>query len=231
MASRKYTSLPFTEKPVASGNFSASGRLPIDTVVWHTAQGSLAGTLSWFNNPAAGVSSNYVMDKNGALYAMLEEYYVPYTNGNWNSNQRSITIETIDDGNPFGIVRTRELYTEAARLTRDICQFYGFPIDRAHVKGHREVSSSHPQCPGNLDLDRIVREATGSQSTTGQELATLLWFANAWWASLYRVKLMRSVLNQSGQGDLNKLRSILWFDNSWWNNLYRVKEMRKILPK
>jgi len=32
-------------------------------------------------------------------------------------------------------------------------------LDRTHVKGHREVSSSHPSCPGSLDLDRIVREA------------------------------------------------------------------------
>lgn len=159
---RKYTSLPWTEKPVADGNFSATGRLPIDTVVWHTAAGTLPGTLGWFNNPASKVSSNYVMDNDGSLYAMLEEYYVPFTNGDWNSNQRSITIETIDDGNPFGIVRTDALYKAAAALTKDICQYYAIPLDRNHVKGHREVSNSHPECPGNLDLDRIVREAQGA---------------------------------------------------------------------
>src|SRR4051812_39123277 len=100
MAPRAYTTLPFIEKPVAQGNFGTSGRLPIDTIVWHTAQGTLPGTLSWFNNPASQVSSNYILDTNGQLYAMLEEFYVPYTNGNYNSNQRSITIEVIDNGDP-----------------------------------------------------------------------------------------------------------------------------------
>jgi N-acetyl-anhydromuramyl-L-alanine amidase AmpD len=164
MSSRKYTSLPFSEKPVATGNFGTTGRLPIDTIVWHTAQGTLAGTLSWFNNKASGVSSNYLMDKNGQLYAMLEEYYVPYTNGIYNSNQRSITIEVVDDGNPQA-PRSDALYQATAALTRELCTFYGLPIDRAHVKGHREVSNTHPQCPGNLDLDRIVREAQPQSDT------------------------------------------------------------------
>ena len=76
MASRRFTSLPFIEKPVASGNFSASGRRPIKNVVWHTTDGTLAGTLAWFNNSAAGVSSTYVIATNGQLYGLLEEYYV-----------------------------------------------------------------------------------------------------------------------------------------------------------
>jgi hypothetical protein len=172
--SREYTSLPYIEKPVAFGNFYPIRWLPIETVVWHTAEGTLSNTLAWFNNPRAGVSSNYVMDKNGALYAMLKEYFVPYANGNWNSNQRSVTIEVIDDGNPYSIVRTDALYKAAGALTRDICQFYGIPIERAHVKGHSEVSSSHSLCPGNLDLDRIVREANGQIETNIDKVRSLL---------------------------------------------------------
>jgi N-acetyl-anhydromuramyl-L-alanine amidase AmpD len=165
---RKYTGLPYIEKPVANGNFGPTGRLPIKNVVLHTAQGTLNGTLAWFNNPASSVSSNYVIDTNGQIYAMLEEYYVPYTNGNYQSNQQSITIEVIDNGNPNG-PRSDEMYKGLVALVKDVCQYYGLPIDRNTIKGHREVSNSHPQCPGNLDLDRVAREAAGGSGGGGAD--------------------------------------------------------------
>lgn len=188
---RVYTSLPYTEKPVAAGNFGTDGRLPIDLIVFHTADGTLPGTLAWFNNPASQVSSNYVLDINGQLYAMLEEYYVPYTNGDLTANRRSITIEVIDNRQPNGS-RTDAMYKTAAALTRDICKFYNLPITRATVKGHREVSSSHPQCPGSLDLDRIVREAqpmTGDSPVAKlKELGSIVFGSGTSWQKYVKLK-------------------------------------------
>jgi N-acetyl-anhydromuramyl-L-alanine amidase AmpD len=37
----------------------------IDCVVLHATAGSLSGTLAWFANPASGVSSHYVVAKDG----------------------------------------------------------------------------------------------------------------------------------------------------------------------
>lgn len=195
---RKYTSLPFTECPVSDGNFGATGRLKITTVVLHTTDGGLAGTLAWFNNDASGVSSNYVIDTDGKIYAMLEEYYVPYTNGDYTSNQQSITIECVDNGQPNG-PRTEATYNTLAQLVRDICVYYSLPIDRVHIKGHREVSSSHPQCPGNLDLDRVSRDAQGSQPSTDHDrlraIKTILYGKGTIWA---RVAQIKTVLTQAG---------------------------------
>jgi hypothetical protein len=61
-------------RPAAGENF---GERPpgtdIDCVVLHATAGSLAGTLAWFANPASGVSSHYVMAKNGTAFQMVEE--------------------------------------------------------------------------------------------------------------------------------------------------------------
>ncbi len=45
----------------------------IDCVVLHATAGSLSGTLSWFANPASGVSAHYVVAKDGDVYQMVEE--------------------------------------------------------------------------------------------------------------------------------------------------------------
>lgn len=170
---RKYTSLPYIERPVANGNFASTGRLPIKRIVIHTADGYLNGTLAWFNNPKSKVSSNYIIHTNGQIYAMLEEYYVPFTNGNLTSNRESITIEMIDDREPDA-QKTNQAYKSVSELVFDICKYYNLPINRTTVKGHNEVSSSHPFCPGNTDLDRIVREAQPKPVLTdAQKLAKI----------------------------------------------------------
>lgn len=159
---RKYTALPYVEKPVAPGNFGVNGRLPIKKIVYHTTDGTLAGTLAWFNNSQSGVSSNYVIDIEGkTIYAMLEEFFVPYTNGNLTSNRESITIEVVDNKKPFE-PRADAVYALCAKLGKDIAQYYKLPINRDVFKGHREVSNSHPSCPGSLDVNRIVSEALGA---------------------------------------------------------------------
>lgn len=164
---RKYTSLPYIEKPVANGNFGPqSDRKPIKGITIHTTDGTLAGTLAWFNNPKSQASSTYVVDINGQIYAMLEEYFVPYTNGNYASNQECITIENVDNGNPNAARDERQIQANI-KLVRDIALFYNLPIDRNTIKGHREIPPyTHPQCPGSMPLDRIAQEAAQSPTTS-----------------------------------------------------------------
>jgi len=58
MASRKATSLLFTELPVALGNFDTA-RVSIDRVIIHTMDGTWQGAAARFNNPASKVSAHY----------------------------------------------------------------------------------------------------------------------------------------------------------------------------
>lgn len=155
MARRKYTSLPYTEYPVAAGNFGPeSERRTIDTLILHSTAGTYQSSVNWFNNPQAGTSAHYVIANDGRLAAMLEEYLVGYHSGNYSVNQRSIGIE--HEGYS-GLVRKDTEYATSAKLVADICKFYNIPIDRAHIKPHREIVAT--ACPTDLDVDRIIRDA------------------------------------------------------------------------
>ncbi len=141
---------------VADGNFDKN-RLPITTVVLHTTAGTLAGASQRFGTVGTKVSAHYIIDTDGALYALLEEYSVAYANGNYGMNQRAISIEHVDNGNYNGS-RPDALYKTSAKLVYDICAYYSIPLDRQHVIGHREVP--YPTaCPDTLDVERIIRDA------------------------------------------------------------------------
>lgn len=130
----------------------------IDTIVIHTEQGYEDGTASWFNNPAASASAHYGVRLNGGIDQFVAEGDTAWQAGNWEVNKRSIGIENEDNADPF-ITRPDSQYQSIAALVADICHRYGLPINRDTVKGHREVSNSHPQCPGNIDVDRVVQMA------------------------------------------------------------------------
>jgi excisionase family DNA binding protein len=63
-------------------NFTAGrkGRRPI-AISNHEMQGTLAGTIPWFNNAAAVVSSNYGIGKNGRIVQFVRDEDTAYANG------------------------------------------------------------------------------------------------------------------------------------------------------
>jgi hypothetical protein len=149
------TSLPYTEMPVADGNFDTS-RVVIDRIIIHTMVGSAASAASRFNTYGQQVSAHYGVKLDGSLIHWLEETFTAYQAGSYSMNQRSIGIEHEDNGDYNG-VRPDTLYAESAKLVADICKFYSIPCDRQHILKHSEVIATG--CPDALDIDRIVREA------------------------------------------------------------------------
>lgn len=159
---RTVTSLPFTELPVAEGNYGVN-RVTIDKIVIHTMVGSASSAASRFNTYGQQVSAHYGVKLDGSLIHWLEENLVAYHAGSMSMNQRSIGIEHEDNGDYNG-VRPDSLYTASAKLVKDICNFYNIPIDRQHIIKHSEVIATG--CPDTLDIDRIVREASGIDTST-----------------------------------------------------------------
>lgn len=151
---RKYTSIPFTEYDVAIGSFDGNRR-PIDRIVLHTTVGTIEATKATFAS-TKGTSAHYTVGWDGKLYAFLEEYNVAYATGNYPMNQRSISIEHVDNGQ-YTSVRPDALYETSAKLVADICREYGIPCDRSHILKHNEVVATG--CPHNLDVDRIIKRA------------------------------------------------------------------------
>lgn len=151
---RKYTSLPYTEYTVATGNYDQS-RNPIDTIVLHHTATTYQTAIDWFGNPKAGTSAHYIVSNKGDLAAMLEEYYTAYHCGQYAVNQKSIGIET-EWYEGMGD-RTDALYEKVSALVADICKFYSIPIDTDHIKPHKAYFNT--ACPGTLDIPRIIDRA------------------------------------------------------------------------
>lgn len=148
---------------VQSVNYRDASRGPgdVDTVVIHVTQGSYGGTISWFQNPDAQVSSHYVVrSADGEVTQMVEEEDIAWHASCWNN--RSIGIEHegfIDDPAWF----TEEMYQSSALLTRGICERWGIPMDREHIRGHVELSdcNDHTDPGPNWDWDHYIALVRG----------------------------------------------------------------------
>ena len=150
---RSATTLPYTEFPVAFGNFDTN-RNPIDMIVLHTEVGFKTGTEATFDNLQSHISAHYGVNQDGTIDHFLEEYNTAYHAGDYSVNLRSIGIEHEDLNKPND-PRPDALYETSSKLVADICKFYNISCDRDHIKKHNEVLSS-TQCPDSLDVDRIV---------------------------------------------------------------------------
>ena len=146
-------------------------------VVHHAASSSLEGVLSMMSSRSRQVSSNYVI-KDSAIIGVVPEEYRSWSLGSAKYDSKAITVETCNSatGDVSGWPISEASYASLARLIADCATRYGFPIDRDHVVGHREIhtryGASYPTaCPGGIDLDRVVREA--QQAQVGDLINTL----------------------------------------------------------
>ena len=149
---------PQTEKPDYAGatwlpaaprNFQVLNRpapdAPIDMVVMHDIEGTAASAMAWFQNPAARVSSHYVVDNLGRTWQMVRERDVAWHAGNSAINRRAVGIEMEGFAYRPGFYADA-LYEASAQLVRDITTRHNIPRDRTHIIGHHEVPN--PRRPG-----------------------------------------------------------------------------------
>ncbi len=149
----------------------SSGRSSYQYVLIHTMQGSYAGCISWFQNPASQVSSHYqVRSSDGQITQMVQ-----HSNTAWHAqcyNSKSVGIE--HEGfiaNP-GQWYTDAMYTESAKLTRWIADRHGIPKTRAHIIGHAEVASpcntgGHTDPGSGWNWTKYMNLVNGSTPTPG----------------------------------------------------------------
>ncbi|WP_336207437.1 N-acetylmuramoyl-L-alanine amidase [Nonomuraea sp. LPB2021202275-12-8] len=148
----------------STANYAVSSRPSsdkIDRIVVHVAQGSYAGTISWFQNPAAKVSSHYVVrSSDGQVTQMVREKDRAWHAGDY--NRRSVGIEHegyVNNASWF----TDQMYRSSAALTRNIADRYGIPKDRTHIVGHVQVPGSDHTDPGpNWNWTTYMSYVTGS---------------------------------------------------------------------
>jgi hypothetical protein len=156
--------------PAHSSNYAVSSRPTsdaIDRIVIHVAQGSYAGTISWFQTgPRANpTSSHYVVrSSDGAVTQMVREKDRAFHAGDY--NRRSVGIEHegfVDNASWF----TDTMYRSSAALTRNIADRYGIPKDRTHIVGHNQVPGADHTDPGGFwDWTKYMGYVTGGSGGT-----------------------------------------------------------------
>ena len=137
---------PAIWNPADPANFSAGREAAISQVVVHVTQGSYAGTISWFKNPAAEVSAHYVVrSSDGEVTQMVRDADTAFHARGGNAAGLGIEHEGfIDDPSWF----TDTMYRSSAALTKHLCDKHGIPKDRAHIVGHSEVPGNDHTDPG-----------------------------------------------------------------------------------
>ncbi|WP_411094316.1 peptidoglycan-binding protein [Streptomyces sp. 021-3] len=157
-------------------NYTKGGQSSVRGLVVHIMAGTLAGTDSWFRNPAARASSHFGTGKGGALYQ-----WVDTANRAWaqaNGNTAWLSIENEGRG---GDALTDAQMDRVAEVFAWVHKTYGVPLQVASGTSGRGLGyhamggaawGGHTQCPGSRivkQLPEIVARAkklAGSGSST-----------------------------------------------------------------
>lgn len=140
-------------------------------IVWHIAEGTYNGTVTWEQNPQSQTSSHFVLGKGGEVAQLVPLDMAAWTQGvvkspthayvkahsGVNPNLYCISIECEGKWNETKGKLTDKQLAAAAELTRHIVsevkRIYGttISIDREHMIGHCEINTvTRPHCPGEL---------------------------------------------------------------------------------
>jgi N-acetylmuramoyl-L-alanine amidase len=143
--------------PAASPNFdSRRDYAPIDHLVLHyTGMQSAEAAIDRLRDPAAKVSSHYLVDEDGRVYALVAEAKrawhagVSCWRGVRDLNDRSVGIEIVNPGHEWGY---REFPRVQMRAVLGLAQgiLARHPIPATNVVGHSDIAPDRKQDPGEL---------------------------------------------------------------------------------
>lgn len=114
-----------------------------------------AAALARLCDPEAKVSSHYVVDEDGAVYALVDERHrawhagVSFWRGVSGLNDNSIGIEIVNPGHEFGY---RAFPPAQMAAVLDLCQgiLARHDIPPRNVVGHSDIAPDRKQDPGEL---------------------------------------------------------------------------------
>ena len=151
-------------KWIGSPNFDTN-RKPIDRIVCHWIVGKLSAADAVFQK-TPGTSAHYGIG-NTAIHQYVKEENVAYHAGVYAMNQRSIGIE--HEGGPE-LPISEVTYQTSGKLIGEIAMRYNIPLDREHIIPHSQVKPT--QCPGTLNLDKIISIAKGYMTSSNDVTIT-----------------------------------------------------------
>ncbi|MDT0269610.1 peptidoglycan-binding protein [Streptomyces sp. DSM 44915] len=191
--------------PAHTSNYSAGRTQAIDTVVIHVTQGSYAGAISWFQNPAAQVSAHYtIRSSDGEITQSVRDRDTAWHARSANSHSIGIEHEGwVDEPSWF----TDAMYRSSAALTQHLAAEHGIPLDRQHIVGHVEVPGNDHTDPGpHWDWNYYMELVGGDPGEPGEpgepgapELTFPSYSTLANGSTGPQVSALQYLLNQNGQ--------------------------------
>lgn len=126
-------------------------------LVWHIAEGSYQGTISWQKNPIADVSSHFVIGLNaGEIAQMLDTTQTAWTQSAGNGHWVSVEFAGFATGQ-----LTAAQFEAGAQLYAWLVQVHGVPVQLAETPSGRGLGwhgmggaawGNHPGCPGPANV-------------------------------------------------------------------------------
>lgn len=178
----------FDRIPANSANTWIGRGLKKTAIVNHTQGGFYAGTISWFQDPAAQASANYVFAMDGRVTQMVDPFGVnaPFanggilnpdaeflawyaTNGRQNPNFTTISFEHEDMRHTVQITDYPSMFEASTLMAAWLCQEFGIdPNAPGSFMGHYQIDSvNRPYCPGwtaatwDAYITEVNRKLTG----------------------------------------------------------------------
>ena len=141
---------------------------PIDMLVLHyTGMTSAQAAIDRLRDPAARVSSHYVVEEDGLVWSLVDERRrafhagVSYWRGHTGLNDRSIGIEIVNPGHEHGY---RDFPALQSAAVCDLCLsvLSRHPIPPRNVVGHSDVAPDRKEDPGErFDWEGFARNGVG----------------------------------------------------------------------
>ncbi|MGH7040622.1 MAG: N-acetylmuramoyl-L-alanine amidase [Acetobacteraceae bacterium] len=142
--------------------------VPIDTIVLHyTGMRTAREAIERLRDPAARVSSHYVVDEDGAVLRLVAEGRrawhagVSFWRGHRGLNDRSIGIEIVNPGHEWGY---RDFPVLQLAAVCDLCLalFSRHRIPQRNVVGHSDIAPDRKEDPGEkFAWEQLARSGVG----------------------------------------------------------------------
>jgi N-acetylmuramoyl-L-alanine amidase len=170
--------LQFQDLPSPNQDMRPSGT-PIDMIILHyTGMRTAQEAIDRLRDPAARVSSHYVVDEDGFVRRLVAEERrawhagTSYWRGHRGLNDRSIGIEMVNPGHEWGY---RDFPVLQLAGVCDLCLalLSRHPVPARNIVGHSDVAPERKEDPGErFDWEQLARNGVGLFPRDAPDLGT-----------------------------------------------------------
>ena len=143
----------------------------VNKIIVHWIVGTLESADVTFQRATRKASAHYGIGDN-EIHQYVQEEDTAWHASNLTVNRESVGIEH-EGGWLLPDEKSRqepseETHKTSGLLVADICKRYNIPIDREHILPHNKYSNT--QCPGTLDIDKIISYAKSFDGSSDMTL-------------------------------------------------------------